>query len=73
MCANPEIRGNSLGGGNSIGLRSDTVRITLKFRDVVKNVRDERTGKALGDGREFAFEWKRNEAIVVSYEMRIEG
>lgn len=65
---NPEITGDMLGGGNSAGLKTARAPVTLKFRDAVKNVRDERTGKRLGDGREFALEWKQNEAVVLSYD-----
>ena len=66
VCLNPEIRGTSLGGGNSVGLKKETRRITLRFADDVRNVRDERSGRSLGDGREFTIEWKQNEAVVIS-------
>ena len=69
VCLNPEIRGTSLGGGNSVGLKSDTMPIKLRFTREVRKARDERTGRALGNGAEFSFEWKQNEAVVVSFDM----
>ena len=65
---NPEISGTGLGGGNSIGLKTATVPITLQFARDIKRLRDERTGKDCGDGREFVFDWKQNEAVVVSFD-----
>ncbi len=72
LCDNPEITGTSLGGGNAKALKTAKVPITLQFRDEVKNVRDERTGKAFGNGREFAFDWKQNEAVVLSFDAKSE-
>ncbi|MBX3742515.1 MAG: beta-galactosidase trimerization domain-containing protein [Akkermansiaceae bacterium] len=68
VCSNPEIRGTSLGGGNSAGLKADTLPIKLRFTRSIQKVRDERTGEALGDGAEFGRQWKQNEAIVLSFE-----
>jgi hypothetical protein len=65
---NPEISGTDLGGGNSIGLKTATIPVTLQFAAEVKGLRDERTGKVHDTGREFSFGWKQNEAIVVSLE-----
>ncbi len=67
---NPEIRGTSLGGGNSVGLKTATVPIKLRFTREIRNARDERTGRALGNGAEFNFDWKQNEAVVVSFDSR---
>ena len=64
---NAERRANMLGGGNSVGLKSDTVRIRLKFARKVTDVRDERAGKSLGDGDTFNLTWKMNEAVVLSF------
>lgn len=68
VCLNPETRGTSLGGGNSVGLKTDTVPIKLRFTREVRNARDERTGRALGHSTEFALDWKQNEAVVVSFD-----
>ncbi len=67
LCQNPEITGNSLGGGNSAGLKTATLPVTLQFAREVQGVRDERTGKEMGKGREFAVSWKQNEAVVLSF------
>lgn len=67
LCLNPEIRGTSLGGGNAVGLRTGTVPVTLELAAAVNDLRDERTGKSLGAGREFRLDWPRNEALVVSF------
>lgn len=68
VCLNPETRGTSLGGGNSVGLKTGTVPIKLRFTGEVRGVRDERAGRELGSGREFALDWKRNEAVVLSFD-----
>ena len=65
---NPEVFATSEGGGNSVGLKTDLVPVTLSFAAPVRGARDERTGGALGTGREFRFDWKMNEALVVSFE-----
>lgn len=65
---NPEISGTDLGGGNSIGLKTATIPITLQFASDIRGLRDERTGKDHKTGREFSFSWKQNEALVVSFE-----
>ena len=65
---NPEVFATSEGGGNSVGLKTDRVPVTLAFAAAVKGARDERTGKELGTGREFRFDWKMNEALVVSFD-----
>ncbi|MDB6174936.1 MAG: hypothetical protein JWL59_4247 [Chthoniobacteraceae bacterium] len=67
LCLNPEISGTALGGGNSVGLKSALVPVTLQFAKEVQ-LRDERTGKEMGSGKEFSFDWKQNEAAVVSFE-----
>jgi len=66
VCLNPEIAVNSLGGGNAVGLRAETIPVTLKFTKPVHDLRDERSGKDLGAGSAFQFDWKTNEALVVS-------
>jgi hypothetical protein len=65
---NPEVEGNELGGGNSAGLKTDAIPVTLEFANAVRNVKDEQRGKALADGREFSFRWKMNEAVVISFD-----
>ena len=58
------------GGGNSIGRKSATLPITLQFTRDIKRLRDERTDKERGNGWEFVFDWKQNEAVVVSFDAR---
>ena len=70
VCLNPEIRGTSLGGGNSVGLKTGTLPVKLRFTREVSNARDERAGRELGSGLEFALDWKQNEAVVLSFEVR---
>jgi hypothetical protein len=67
VCFNPELSGSSTGGGNSVGLKTDIIPVTLAFSGAVKDVRDERTGKGLGAGKEFKFDWPMNQAVVVSF------
>jgi hypothetical protein len=70
VCLNPEIRGNSLGGGNSVGLKTESVPIKLRFTHPVREVRDERAGQKLNAGSEFSFDWKQNEAVVLTFDAR---
>lgn len=67
LCLNPEIRGTSLGGGNSVGLKSSTLPAKLRFNKPVQHMRNERSGQELGNGREFMLEWKQHEAVVLSF------
>ncbi len=64
---NPEISVSEVGGGNAVGLKSDTVPVTLEFAGAIKDVKDERTGKKLADGKQFKFSWTQNEAVVLSF------
>ena len=64
---NPELSVSSTGGGNAVSLKTGSVPVMLRFAADVQGARDERTGKSLGDGAEFTFDWARNEAIVVSF------
>jgi hypothetical protein len=67
VCLNPEVSVTQLGGGNAAGLKTERVKATLRFAAEITDVRDERTGKPLGTGKSFDFEWKQNEAIVISF------
>jgi hypothetical protein len=68
VVTNPEISVSSEGGGNAVGLKTATVPITLEFAAPIKAARDERTGKDLGDGKEFKFDWTINQAVVMSFQ-----
>jgi hypothetical protein len=67
VVTNPEISVSSEGGGNAVGMKTATVPITLEFAAAVKGAKDERTGKDLGDGKEFKFDWTVNQAVVMSF------
>jgi hypothetical protein len=67
LASNPEVAGNETGGGNAVGLRSTTVPVTLEFAETLQDVRDERTGRRLPDGKRFDVAWKMNEAVVLSF------
>ena len=67
VCFNPEVAGSQTGGGNAVGLKTDTIPITIEFAAPVSGVRDERLGKDLGAGRLFGYKWPMNQAIVISF------
>lgn len=67
VVAEPEIAVSSEGGGNAVHLKTDRRPITLRLTAAVHDARDERAGKTLGDGSEFSFDWKMNEAVVMSF------
>ncbi len=68
VCLNPEIRGTSLGGGNSLGLKTNKLPVKLCFSNPVHRTRNERAETELGSGTEFTVDWKQNEAVVISFE-----
>ena len=63
VCLNYE----ELVSSSTVGLRSNTVPITLSFYAPVTDLRNERTGAALGSGDRFDFNWIMNEALVLSF------
>ncbi len=67
LFSNPEITVTELGGGNAAGLKTGKVAVTLAFAGDLKDVKDERSGKKLGDGKAFKVDWTRNEAVVLSF------
>jgi len=64
---NARVTGNSFGGGGTAGLESRVVPITVEFPAPVKDVIDERTGRRLGDGRTFRFDFNTVEAVFFSH------
>ncbi len=54
------------GEGGVEGLSFATVPLTVRFTSRQEDVRDERTGRSLGQGTEFVTEWKQSEAAVLS-------
>ena len=67
VCFNPEVTGDSLGGGNAASLKTGELDIVLALKKTVSDATDERTGKRLGSGNEFKVHWKMNEAVVLSF------
>ncbi|MCL1921108.1 MAG: beta-galactosidase, partial [Kiritimatiellaeota bacterium] len=67
LIMNADITVGPEGGGGALGLKTDTLPVTLTFARPVTDARDERTGKALGNGRTFPLRWKQNEACVISF------
>lgn len=52
---------------NQEKIDSRRVPVRLKFARPIKEARNERTGEDLGDGQSFLFQWKLNEAVVISF------
>jgi hypothetical protein len=67
LCLNPEVIGSQVGGGNAAGLKTQILPITLSFANGVAGVRDERTEKELGAGKQFRLDWRTNEAVILSF------
>jgi hypothetical protein len=68
VCWNPETVGSETGGGNAVGLKPGAIEVAIKFAKPVRGVRDERRGRDLGTGDRFRLTWRRNEALVLSFE-----
>ncbi|NOX54727.1 MAG: beta-galactosidase, partial [Planctomycetes bacterium] len=64
---NVPMSGDMFGGGGAKGLGGRRQRITVQLAAPVRDVIDERTGRPLGDGRRFAFEWNPIEAVFFSF------
>ena len=69
LVANPDAKFSATGGGNATSLRTGKITVTLAFDHPVANVKDERTQKALGSGKEIQIDWTMNEAAVLSLDM----
>jgi hypothetical protein len=67
LCHNPETAVSELGGGNAVALKTGAVDVTLAFAKPLRNVRDERRDRNLGNGERFTLSWTRNEALVLSF------
>lgn len=64
---NPNSTKSALGGGNSQGLKTEKLSVTLKFADKIKDVKNERTGESLKSGTSFTVDWQQPEAVVLSF------
>lgn len=67
---NAEVSGSAVGGGGVEGLRNWRGPITVRFPEHVRACRDERTGRVLGDGDTFTFDFVPTEAAFFSYGAR---
>jgi hypothetical protein len=67
VCFNPERIYATAGRSRAPEIKADSLPIRLKFRKTVRDLRDERRNKDLGEGQCFEFEWKMNEALVLSF------
>lgn len=68
LCTNPDSTKDELGGGNSSGLKTNKVDVTLSFAKPIKKVVNERTGETLKDGNKVKVSWSQGEAVVLSFE-----
>ena len=68
LVTNPDSTKTALGGGNSVGLKTALLDVTLKFKNSIQNVANERTGEKLGDGKTFKVRWQQPEAVVLSFD-----
>jgi hypothetical protein len=64
---NAEVTGSVFGGGGAEGLRSQIVPIQIELPAEVADVVDERSGRQLGAGRRFTFEFNPVEAVLFSF------
>jgi len=64
---NAAVTGSSQGGGGAEGLVQETMPMEVEFSAPVRDVIDERTGKRLGDGSRFRFEFRTAEAVFLSF------
>jgi hypothetical protein len=64
---NARMTGNSLGNEGAAGLESRVIPITVELAAPVKDALDERTGRRLGDGRTFRFDFNMVEAVFFSF------
>lgn len=68
LCTNPDSTKTELGGGNSTGLKTSKVDVTLVFANALKGIKNERTGETIGNGNKVKVSWIQNEAVVLSFE-----
>ncbi|MFH1022460.1 MAG: beta-galactosidase trimerization domain-containing protein [Planctomycetota bacterium] len=64
---NVTVTSSELGDTKTSGLENGRISVEVAFPAAVKDVVDERTGKKLGDGAKFAFEFNAPEAVMLSF------
>ena len=67
LVSNPDSTKTALGGGNSVGLKTAKLNVTLKFNKAISGVKNERTGKILPSGKTVKVSWQQQEAAVISF------
>jgi hypothetical protein len=67
---NAAVTGSALGGGGAEGLVSQRAKVSIEFAADVEDVIDERTGRRLGAGRRFPFNFNSVEAVMLSFRGR---
>ena len=66
---NAAVSGNSLGGGGVEGLKALTQKIKVTLPGKTRSCVNERTGKKLGSGKTFLFDFNSAEAVMFSFDM----
>ena len=64
---NARVTSSVLGDTTSAGLMTGKLAVDVEFPAAVKDAVDERTGKKLGTGTKFAFEFNAPEAALMSF------
>ena len=64
---NVPVSGSAFGGGAAEGLIDKKTRIAIELARPVTDATDERTGKRLGDGTRFEFDFNAVEAVLFSF------
>ena len=60
------MNATTTGGGGAAGLSSQGMTLDVEL-PAARKVVDERTGKALGEGKVFSFRWSGVEPVLFSY------
>lgn len=64
---NVPVSGTSTGGGGAVGLTAEPMTLTIELGASARDIIDERTGKALGDGPSFSSTFDGIEPIFFSF------
>jgi hypothetical protein len=70
VLANANVTGSALGGGGAEGLARRQTKLAVEFPEEAADVVDERTGRRLGAGRRFSFDFNGVEAAFFSFRSR---
>lgn len=67
VLANAEVSGSATGGGGVEGLAERRETLTVEFPAEVRDVVDERSGRRLGEGKQFRFDFNSATAVFFSF------